>query len=214
MNLTKTLFFDSPKVLSAVDKATRQVLSKFGAFVRRSAKSSIRKRKRISSPGQPPSSHSGFLKKFIWFGYEPGSKSVVIGPAALNANGGKQPGAKLIEQLKQGIQIKHAEMDRFGDLKKSVSKLRVIPLLLAGAIVLSLSGCGAPMGRDISSGSAGGNAIKLADSNNNVVIITDGQLQPAEIIDSASKLAQPKLPVPDEPVKPQNHEKNDSDVFD
>jgi len=67
----KQLFFDSPKVVRAVDRTTRRVLSKFGAFVRRTARSSIRKRKRISEPGSPPSSHSGLLKKFIFFGYDP-----------------------------------------------------------------------------------------------------------------------------------------------
>lgn len=36
--------------------------------------------------------------------------------AYADANNGKQPSAKLIEQLKQGIQIKHAELDRFGGL--------------------------------------------------------------------------------------------------
>jgi hypothetical protein len=36
--------------------------------------------------------------------------------AYADANNGKQPSAKLIEQLKQGIQIKHSELDRFGGL--------------------------------------------------------------------------------------------------
>lgn len=80
----KQLFFDSPKVLRSVDKATRSVLSKFGAFVRRTAKGSIRKRKKPSAPGTPPSSHTGLLKRFIFFGYDPNRKSVVIGPERLN----------------------------------------------------------------------------------------------------------------------------------
>ena len=80
------LFFDSKLVMSSVDRATRRVLSKFGAFVRRTAKSSIRKRKKPSAPGNPPSSHTGLLKKFIWFGYEPQHQSVVIGPKQLTQN--------------------------------------------------------------------------------------------------------------------------------
>jgi len=32
------------------------------------------------------------------------------------ANHGKQPSAALIEQIKQGIQIKHADLDRYGGL--------------------------------------------------------------------------------------------------
>jgi len=37
------MFFNKPAVKRAVDKATRKVLSRFGAFVRRDAKRSIRK---------------------------------------------------------------------------------------------------------------------------------------------------------------------------
>lgn len=80
------LFFDSPKVMRSVDKSTRKVLSKFGAFVRRTAKQSIRKRKKSSTPGTPPSSHTGLLKRFIFFGYDPQKRSVVIGPTRLTEN--------------------------------------------------------------------------------------------------------------------------------
>jgi len=81
------LFFDKKAVRDKVDADTRRVLSKFGAFVRRTARSSIRKRKKPSSPGSPPSSHTGLLKRFIWFGYEPAHRSVVIGPARLTQKG-------------------------------------------------------------------------------------------------------------------------------
>ena len=90
----KLEFFDSKAVISATDKATRRVLSKFGAYVRRSAKSSIRKRKRFSEPGKPPSSHTGKLKKFIYFGYEPINASVVVGPVQFS---GKGPIPKILE---------------------------------------------------------------------------------------------------------------------
>ena len=82
----KQLFFNHPKVLGAVDKATRKVFSRFGAFVRRTARGSIRKRKKTSAPGQPPSSHTGLLKRFIFFSFEPSRKSVVIGPMRLTEN--------------------------------------------------------------------------------------------------------------------------------
>ena len=81
------LFFDTKAVRGKVDAGTRRVLSKFGAFVRRTARSSIRKRKKPSSPGSPPSSHIGLLKKFIFFGYEPAKRSVVIGPVRLSQKG-------------------------------------------------------------------------------------------------------------------------------
>ena len=80
----KGLFFDRAAVTGSVDKATRKVLSKFGAFVRQSARTSIRKRKATSEPEQPPSSHTGLLKRNIFFVFSPETRSVVIGPILLN----------------------------------------------------------------------------------------------------------------------------------
>ncbi|NLY02726.1 MAG: hypothetical protein GXY83_42275 [Rhodopirellula sp.] len=71
INAAKGFFFDSARVVKATSRAERKVLSRFGAYVRRGARSSIRKRKTVSEPGQPPSSHAGLLKKFIFFAYEP-----------------------------------------------------------------------------------------------------------------------------------------------
>ena len=93
----KQMFFTSKAVLSATDRATRRVLSKFGAYVRRTAKSSIRKRKAISSPGSPPSSHTGLLKRFILFGYDPSKRSVVIGPLRLT-RGGRGDAPRALEE--------------------------------------------------------------------------------------------------------------------
>ena len=80
----KANFFDREAVMKAVDVGRRRVLSRFGAFVRTRAKSSIRKRKAASAPGNPPSSHVGLLKQFIYFAYDPSAKSVVIGPTLIN----------------------------------------------------------------------------------------------------------------------------------
>jgi len=78
-------FFDRESVQRSVDAATRRVLSKFGAFVRQRAKTSIRSRKGTSPPGSPPYSHVGLLKKFILFAYDASRKSVVIGPTLIRA---------------------------------------------------------------------------------------------------------------------------------
>ena len=85
------MFFDRKPVIDAVDKATRRVLSRFGAFVRQTAKKSIRSRQKTSEPGKPPSSHSGLLKRFIFFGYSPARRSVVIGPERLGGRGEAPP---------------------------------------------------------------------------------------------------------------------------
>ena len=105
-------FFNHKKVIAATDKATRSVLSRFGAFVRRTARSSIRRRKKASAPGRPPSSHTGLLKKFIFFGYDASRKSVVIGPAKLSGKNTGIPrtlemgGSSLMQIEKKGKRIK------------------------------------------------------------------------------------------------------------
>lgn len=80
----KSFFFDSDRVLRAVSAARRKVLSKAGAFVRRTAKGLIRKSKHPSKAGRPPHSHTDILKRFLYFAYEPSRDSVIIGPAKTN----------------------------------------------------------------------------------------------------------------------------------
>jgi len=84
-------FFDKPAVMRAVGEAAVKNLSRAGAYVRRTMKTSIRKRKRTSKPGEPPSSHAGQLRDFIYFSFDPQSESVVIGPERLNAKIGSTP---------------------------------------------------------------------------------------------------------------------------
>lgn len=76
-------FFDRPKVMKAVKDGVKSTLSRAGAFVRQRAKTSIRKRKKIGTPGSPPSSHNGRLRDGIIFGYEETRQSVVVGPTLL-----------------------------------------------------------------------------------------------------------------------------------
>ena len=91
INQAKGLFFDRTAVTSATDRAQRKVLSRFGAFVRQGARTSIRKRRAISQPGSPPSSHTGLLRRNIFFVYEPIRSSVIIGPILLNGTSGEAP---------------------------------------------------------------------------------------------------------------------------
>ena len=107
----KQLFFDRQAVTSRVDPATRKVLSKFGAFVRRTAKGSIRRRRKAAPPGSPPSSHTGLLKKFIFFGYDPDQRSVVIGPTRLDRRGqGEAP--SLLEYGGQTTLVRGGKRER------------------------------------------------------------------------------------------------------
>jgi hypothetical protein len=84
-------FFDRVKVDNAIDKARVRVLSKFGAFVRQRAITSLRYRKRSSRAGEKPTAwRSGRfggkspLRLFLYSAYDPRTETAVIGPAKLS----------------------------------------------------------------------------------------------------------------------------------
>jgi hypothetical protein len=104
----KVGFFDPTKLLAAADRLEARAQSRFGAFVRRRMKSSIKYRAAAESagPGQPPFAHrsAGFtrakknrktgksqkqaqspLRELIYFARDPRTRSVVIGPAAFGS---------------------------------------------------------------------------------------------------------------------------------
>jgi hypothetical protein len=89
----KRFFFTSAAVIKDCDRKTRSVLSKFGAFVRRTAKGSIRKAKKPARPGSPPHDHGGPLKRLIFFVWEAARRSVIIGPERLRSKEGDAPHA-------------------------------------------------------------------------------------------------------------------------
>lgn len=83
----KDFFFDRASVIDKMGKANARALSKAGAFIRRRARSSIRRRKGISKPGQAPSAHSTdavATLKNILFASERQGQSLVVGPVKLN----------------------------------------------------------------------------------------------------------------------------------
>jgi hypothetical protein len=90
LSQAKRAFFDRHVVMTAVDKASRYVLSNFGRFVRQDARGSIRRRKGPSRPGRPPHTHTGNLK-LIFFSYDRADRSVVIGPIKLDGSRSDAP---------------------------------------------------------------------------------------------------------------------------
>lgn len=83
----KQFFFDRARVQAALDKANVKNLSRAGAFVRTRARSSLRRRKKASAVGTPPSVHSNdnvATLKAIYFVYDPISEGVIVGPVRLN----------------------------------------------------------------------------------------------------------------------------------
>lgn len=95
----QTGFFDREKVIKSLRPRERAVMSKFGAFVRTKAQSSmlrhvvrrgfgvkskVTNREGVSAPGEPPFVHQGSLVKFLFFAYDETTHSVVVGPSATN----------------------------------------------------------------------------------------------------------------------------------
>jgi len=77
------LFFSSPNVLKAMGDATYRTFLRFGQYVRKTARHSIRSRPGPSAPGEPPHSHTGLLKAGTLYSFDPAERSVVVGPARL-----------------------------------------------------------------------------------------------------------------------------------
>ena len=110
----KGLFFDSPAVIKAVDDATYRALVRFGQYVRKVARHSIKTRPGPSAPGEPPHNQTGVLKGFILYGFDPGSRSVVVGPARLRGKETYGP-VTVPEVLEYGdtVRGRDSEMHRY-----------------------------------------------------------------------------------------------------
>ncbi|TWT63193.1 hypothetical protein [Rubinisphaera italica] len=93
-------FFDRRGQMAGIQRKKFKYLRRAGGTIRLIAKRSIRKRKAISTPGTPPSSHEGSLRKSIFYGLDKMNESAVIGPSAAwrqADSGGTLRGASLLE---------------------------------------------------------------------------------------------------------------------
>jgi len=112
----KDVFFDRAAVKNRMTKANCKALSKAGAFIRRRARSSLRRRKKPSPPGQPPSVHTNdrvATLKNILFAYDPHSESLVVGPVKLNQKAllGPQLAGATVPQIHEfGARVKIREV--------------------------------------------------------------------------------------------------------
>lgn len=121
-SVPKLAFFDRAKVLESMDRKTARSFSRFGSFVRKRSQTSIRYRKQVSAPGQPPSAHRVMgritknrkrgitktrnvspLRELIYFAWDAATRSVVIGPVLFG------PGSA--RQLEEGGQVKATQQD-------------------------------------------------------------------------------------------------------
>jgi hypothetical protein len=113
----KESFLDVPKVRDAVEKGGRKGCERHGAFVRRTAKNSIKnapkidvatgeitkKRKGVTlkdatakSPN-PPFSHRGDLKRLVLFAWDPSTLTIVVGPAVFTGKDGPGVATRVLE---------------------------------------------------------------------------------------------------------------------
>lgn len=124
----KDTFFDRDSVQRAVDQAQFTSLRKGGASIRLIARRSIRRRKKPSAPGQPPSSRKGQLKELLFFGYDERARSVVVGPARLDRPTGAP---NILEFSGSAKAIDRRRVRRIGD----GGEMRVSDAMMPGATV-------------------------------------------------------------------------------
>ena len=72
--------FDEDGLVARIARASRDILRRAGAYVRRVAQRKVVTSPKPSLPGQSPHSRRGLLKRGILFGVERDGKSVLVGP--------------------------------------------------------------------------------------------------------------------------------------
>lgn len=115
----KQFFFDSAAVTRALDRGAARALGRFGTYVQREDKKSLKYAKAKSLPGSPPTVHRSPaftrtkktrkggtrrqmvspLRELTFYGYDPSQRSVVIGPEVFRNSkigGGRAP--RVIEE--------------------------------------------------------------------------------------------------------------------
>jgi hypothetical protein len=80
MHIRTRVRFDANRVKKKVDQANFRSLGHAGGTIRKTAYRSIRKRKKPSLPGSPPSSPTGRLRRSFRYEVERQTPGVVIGP--------------------------------------------------------------------------------------------------------------------------------------
>jgi hypothetical protein len=107
-------FLDAPKVIAATTRAERSVLYKVGSRVRRKSRQSMKpggKKGKTSAPGEPPRYQTRKLKDRIFFKFDFGERSVVVGPepyGSRNARALEEGGIVTVRTKKKRVRRKIA----------------------------------------------------------------------------------------------------------
>ena len=75
--------FEDDMILDLVEKSKARGARKVGFQTKTEATKSIIDNPRPSVPGSPPNSHTGILRRFIRYDYDPSVSAVVAGPVLL-----------------------------------------------------------------------------------------------------------------------------------
>jgi hypothetical protein len=78
--LAKKSFLTVEAVQKQLDRTAARILMRTGGYARTVARRSMRRRKAASGPGEPPSAHAGQLRDLLFFAWDSGRRSVVVGP--------------------------------------------------------------------------------------------------------------------------------------
>lgn len=115
----KDFFFDRKVVQRSINKQKLRSISRSLSFVRTRARSLLRRRKRVSQPGSPPSVHSSNLGlKTILFAYDIRTESGIVGPVKLNQINTTDLGSKTVPNILEfGSQVRIHETQSFTDGK-------------------------------------------------------------------------------------------------
>src|SRR5262245_56269018 len=89
---SKRMFFSVDTVLKQMDRVTLTALNRAGGWIRKTAQRSMRRRKKASAPGEPPSAHAGQLRDLLFYVWYSSSRSVLVGPGPFG--GAKSAGQK------------------------------------------------------------------------------------------------------------------------
>ena len=82
-------FAETARVLATFDAQARKALYNQAGYIRKTARNSMKpgKPNRPSMPGRPPHYITRLMKDFLFFSWDPGTKSMVVGPAGFrNSN--------------------------------------------------------------------------------------------------------------------------------
>jgi len=122
----KLVSFDDKKIARAIGKGNKAALSKAGAFIRKDARSSMRRTKKSSEPGQPPRAHTGQLKKAILFAYDARWETLVVGPLKARSQATFIEEGTVPRTLEEGGRVRIRRVDPITK-KKSQKRVKVAP---------------------------------------------------------------------------------------